>query len=72
VDRACADCSQSFAYSVDRRTIEGLDTEGRHPLQTAWLELQVPQCSYCQPGQITQAATLLMISPIPATVTLAR
>jgi isoquinoline 1-oxidoreductase alpha subunit len=40
-------------------TIEGLDPEGKHPLQTAWLELQVPQCGYCQPGQIMQAATLL-------------
>ena len=40
-------------------TIEGLDREGKHPLQTAWLELQVPQCGYCQPGQIMQAATLL-------------
>jgi isoquinoline 1-oxidoreductase subunit alpha len=39
-------------------TIEGLDPEGRHPLQTAWVELQVPQCGYCQSGQIMQAATL--------------
>ncbi len=33
-------------------TIEGLDTQGRHPLQTAWLELQVPQCGYCQSGKL--------------------
>jgi isoquinoline 1-oxidoreductase alpha subunit len=46
-------------------TIEGLDPEGRHPLQTAWLELQVPQCGYCQPGQIMQAATLLKDYPNP-------
>jgi isoquinoline 1-oxidoreductase subunit alpha len=32
-------------------TIEGLDPNGKHPLQTAWLELQVPQCGYCRPGQ---------------------
>ena len=40
-------------------TIEGLHPEGTHPLQTAWIELQVPQCGYCQSGQIMQAATLL-------------
>src|SRR3984957_17820288 len=46
-------------------TIEGLDPEGRHPLQTAWIELQVPQCGYCQSGQIMQAATLLKDYPNP-------
>jgi len=46
-------------------TIEGLDSQGRHPLQTAWLELQVPQCGYCQSGQIMQAATLLKDYPDP-------
>lgn len=46
-------------------TIEGLDPDGKHPLQTAWLELQVPQCGYCQPGQIMQAATLLKDFPNP-------
>jgi isoquinoline 1-oxidoreductase subunit alpha len=40
-------------------TIEGLDPKGRHPLQTAWIDLQVPQCGYCQSGQIMQAASLL-------------
>jgi len=44
-------------------TIEGLDPEGRHPLQTAWIELQVPQCGYCQSGQIMQAASLLSSKP---------
>jgi isoquinoline 1-oxidoreductase alpha subunit len=47
-------------------TIEGLDPEGRHPLQLAWLELQVPQCGYCQPGMIMQAATLLKDFPDPS------
>jgi len=47
-------------------TIEGLHPEGRHPLQEAWLELQVPQCGYCQPGQIMQAATLLKDYPDPS------
>src|SRR6201998_921589 len=46
-------------------TIEGLDPQGRHPLQSAWLELQVPQCGYCQSGQIMQAATLLKDFPNP-------
>jgi len=46
-------------------TIEGLDPNGRHPLLMAWVELQVPQCGYCQPGQIMQAATLLQDFPDP-------
>src|SRR5215467_1848393 len=40
-------------------TIEGLDPNGQHPLQKAWIETQAPQCGYCQSGQIMQAATLL-------------
>ena len=46
-------------------TIEGLDPEDKHPLQEAWRDLQVPQCGYCQPGQIMQAATLLKDYPNP-------
>lgn len=40
-------------------TIEGLSKDGSHPLQKAWIAEQVPQCGYCQSGQIMQAATLL-------------
>jgi isoquinoline 1-oxidoreductase alpha subunit len=40
-------------------TIEGLSPDGTHPLQKAWLELGVPQCGYCQAGQIMSAASLL-------------
>ena len=40
-------------------TIEGLDAQGTHPLQQAWLELDVPQCGYCQAGQLMAAAALL-------------
>jgi len=40
-------------------TIEGLSADGTHPLQRAWEELDVPQCGYCQAGQIMQAASLL-------------
>ena len=46
-------------------TIEGLDPAGRHPVQRAWIQLQVPQCGYCQPGQIMQAVALLRDFPNP-------
>jgi len=46
-------------------TIEGLSAEGDHPLQKAWAECNVPQCGYCQSGQIMQAATLLREKPKP-------
>jgi isoquinoline 1-oxidoreductase alpha subunit len=46
-------------------TIEGLAPDGRHPLQRAWLEADVAQCGYCQPGQIMQAAWLLSKHPRP-------
>jgi len=47
-------------------TIEGLDAKGAHPLQKAWQELDVPQCGYCQPGQIMTAAALLKENPKPS------
>jgi len=46
-------------------TIEGLDPADRHPVQQAWIEAQVPQCGYCQSGQIMQAAALLAFNPSP-------
>lgn len=46
-------------------TIEGLDPRGQHPLQKAWVSLQVPQCGYCQSGQIMQAASLIRDFPRP-------
>lgn len=46
-------------------TIEGLDPKGAHPVQTAWVEAQAPQCGYCQSGQIMQAAALLAKTPHP-------
>jgi len=46
-------------------TIEGLSARGDHPVQKAWHELQVPQCGYCQSGQIMQAAALLQAKPKP-------
>ena len=56
--RACI----TVVSDVDSRsvtTIEGLDPEGNHPVQKAWRGLNVPQCGYCQAGQIMQAAALL-------------
>jgi isoquinoline 1-oxidoreductase alpha subunit len=46
-------------------TIEGLSKDGSHPLQKAWIELDVPQCGYCQVGQIMSAAALLSKKPKP-------
>jgi isoquinoline 1-oxidoreductase alpha subunit len=46
-------------------TIEGLPGAGRHPVQIAWQDLQVPQCGYCQSGQIMSAVALLQSNPQP-------
>ena len=54
--------------TVGRRrvvTIEGLSPDGAHPVQRAWIEEDVAQCGYCQPGQIMQAAALLATRPRP-------
>ena len=65
--RAVRSCSTSIQEVSGQRitTIEGLSANGDHPLQLAWLEGQVPQCGYCQPGQIMQAAALLKRNPQP-------
>jgi isoquinoline 1-oxidoreductase subunit alpha len=49
-------------------TIEGLSADGTHPLQRAWIELGVPQCGFCQSGQIMTAAALLAKRPHPTDV----
>jgi isoquinoline 1-oxidoreductase alpha subunit len=49
----------SNAASAPITTIEGLSTNGSHPVQRAWMELDVPQCGYCQAGQMMSAAALL-------------
>jgi isoquinoline 1-oxidoreductase alpha subunit len=46
-------------------TIEGLSADGTHPVQRAWVSLNVPQCGYCQSGQMMQAAALLSTTPHP-------
>ena len=48
-------------------TIEGLSAEGDHPVQLAWKEVDVPQCGYCQSGQIMSASALLSKNPNPTT-----
>lgn len=55
----------STAAGAEITTIEGLSEDGTHPLQVAWLEENVPQCGYCQVGQIMAAATLLRSDPSP-------
>lgn len=47
-------------------TIEGLDANGNHPVQVAWRAVNVPQCGFCQAGQIMQAASLLAHNPKPS------
>jgi aerobic-type carbon monoxide dehydrogenase small subunit (CoxS/CutS family) len=62
---------RSCSVTMDRldgaviTTIEGLAAGGEHPLQIAWAEHDVPQCGYCQSGQIMQAASLLATNPNP-------
>jgi isoquinoline 1-oxidoreductase alpha subunit len=50
---------------ADVTTIEGLSVDGTHPLQRAWEEVDVPQCGYCQAGQLMSAAALLKKTPNP-------
>ncbi|MBT8307005.1 MAG: (2Fe-2S)-binding protein [Maribacter sp.] len=63
--RACMLQVENFAKGQKIKTIEGLSEKGDHPLQKAWIEVQAPQCGYCQPGQIMQAAALLDKNPTP-------
>lgn len=51
---------------ADVVTIEGLHPDGEHPVQRAWRELSVPQCGFCQAGQIMQASALLAANPAPS------
>ena len=62
--RACQ-LPVSAAAGAPITTIEGLSTDASHPVQRAWLEIDVPQCGYCQAGQIMSAAALLARHPRP-------
>jgi isoquinoline 1-oxidoreductase alpha subunit len=61
-------CSLPASSAVGREitTIEGLSRGGKHPVQRAWVENTVPQCGYCQSGQIMTAAALLARNPDPS------
>ena len=61
-------CSLPVSDVAGKRitTIEGLSPDSSHPLQKAWVAEQVPQCGYCQSGQIMQAAALLAKNPTPS------
>ena len=65
--RRCAPARPRLSDAAGKKitTIEGLSAKGEHPLQKAWIAEQVPQCGYCQSGQIMQAASLLAKNPDP-------
>ena len=63
--RSCSVPVSSVTEQQKIVTIEGLSQGSTHPTQKAWLELDVPQCGYCQPGQIMAAAALLQANPKP-------
>lgn len=62
--RACI-TPMSSAAGAQITTIEGIGANGLHPVQRAWMQINVPQCGYCQPGQMMQAAALLASTPRP-------
>jgi len=66
--RAVRSCQTQVSVAVGAKitTLEGLSPDGTHPLQLAWQEIDVPQCGYCQAGQIMSAAALLAAKPEPS------
>ena len=67
---AVRSCTTPVTEAVGKKitTIEGLSPDSSHPLQLAWIAEDVPQCGYCQSGQIMQAAALLAKKPNPSEV----
>jgi len=65
---AVRSCSIPVSAAVGRplMTIEGLSTDGTHPVQLAWKEFDVPQCGYCQSGMILASVALLQRNPKPS------
>jgi isoquinoline 1-oxidoreductase alpha subunit len=63
--RSCVFPMDAMAGGAKVTTIEGLGKDGLHRIQQAWIEHQVPQCGYCQPGMIMAAAALLAAKPKP-------
>jgi isoquinoline 1-oxidoreductase alpha subunit len=66
--QAARSCITAMSDVADQTvtTIEGLDPNGNHPVQKAWRQANVPQCGFCQAGQIMQAAALLKDNPRPS------
>ena len=67
-DRPVRSCSIPVSAAAGKAvtTIEGLSADGTHPVQLAWIEFDVPQCGYCQSGQIMAAVALLKDNPKPS------
>jgi isoquinoline 1-oxidoreductase alpha subunit len=65
---AVRSCTTSVSDAAGKKvtTIEGLNPDGEHAVQKAWRQISVPQCGYCQAGQIMQAASLLAKNPAPS------
>jgi isoquinoline 1-oxidoreductase subunit alpha len=65
--KAIRSCTKqmSTVEGLEITTIEGITANGPHAVQKAWAEVNVPQCGYCQPGQIMQAVSLLATKPHP-------
>ena len=65
--KAIRSCSKAMSTveGIEITTIEGISANGTHAVQKAWAEVNVPQCGYCQPGQIMQAVSLLSSKPHP-------
>ncbi len=64
--RSCLMPVSALESTQEIKTIEGLSSDGSHPVQQAWNALDVPQCGYCQPGMIMAAAALLEENPQPS------
>ena len=66
--KAVRSCQTQMSEVADKKvvTIEGLSPTSSHPLQKAWVAVEVPQCGYCQSGQIMKAAELLASNPKPS------
>ena len=65
--KAIVSCQQSLLKTEGKAvtTLEGLSADGNHPVQVAWRDIDVPQCGYCQAGQMMSAAALLAKTPKP-------
>jgi isoquinoline 1-oxidoreductase alpha subunit len=64
--RSCQLRISAIPAGAQITTIEGIGADGPHPIQEAWVEFQVPQCGYCQSGQIMSAIALLARKPVPS------